>query len=74
MKLTDKALEAINTPKTRVQLAAALGHTEQWIIRLIDMNKENGTLTTAKALQVIQHETGLIAGEILEEVGIGQEK
>lgn len=66
MILTKAAIEKINT-KTRLSLALAMGFTEQWIIKLIDANKENGPLTTAKALQVIKKETGLTDSEILEE-------
>lgn len=67
MILTKAAIEKINITKTRLSLALAMGFTEQWIIRLIDANKENGPLTTAKALQVIKQETGLTDDQILEE-------
>lgn len=67
MKLTQKAIAALSKRDTVLKLALALGFTEVWIDRLIRKNKENGTLTTAKALQVIGEETGLSNQEILEE-------
>jgi predicted transcriptional regulator len=70
MKLTNRALTIINTPKTRVKIAAALGYTEQWIMKLIKDNKENGTLTTVKAMRVILKETGLKQSEVLTEVEV----
>lgn len=66
MKLTAKAISLL-TQVIRLKLAAALGFTELWINRLVDANKENGPLTTAKALQVIREETGLSDDQILEE-------
>jgi len=71
MKLTEKAIEAISKRDTVLKLALALGFTEVWIDRLIRKNKENGTLTTLKALQVIGEETGLDQSEILEEIVTG---
>jgi hypothetical protein len=67
MKLTQNALQMINASRTRLKLALALGFSETWIRSLIEDNKENGPLTTAKALQVIAEETGLTQAEILEE-------
>lgn len=67
MKLTQTAIDKINTRPVILELALALGFTELWINRLITANKENGPLTTAKALQVIGKETGLVNDEILEE-------
>ncbi|MBS1915712.1 MAG: hypothetical protein JST87_05505 [Bacteroidetes bacterium] len=67
MKLTSRALRLINNKDTRLRLALALGFTEQWVIKLIDDNKDNGPLTTAKALQVIKGETKLTDTEILIE-------
>jgi len=67
MKLTEKAIASLSARETVLKLALALGFTEVWIDRLIRKNKENGTLTTAKALQVIREETGLSDQEILEE-------
>lgn len=68
MKLTEKAIAAIRTRETVLKLALALGFSEVWIDRLILKNKENGPLTTIKALEVIVVETGLDQSEILEEV------
>lgn len=67
MKLTSNTLELINKLETRLKLALALGFSETWIRSLIDMNKENGPLTTAKAIQTITEETGLDQSEILED-------
>lgn len=68
MTISSKALEQINVKEIRLKLALALGFTEQWVIKMIDTNKENGPLTTARALQVIKTETGLTDEEILEPV------
>lgn len=71
MKLTQKALSAIDRTDIRLQLAMALGFTEGWIIQLIDKNKENGPLTTAKALEVIKQNTKLRENhEILVDVAL----
>lgn len=67
MVLTKAALQKISAKEVRLALAIALGFTEQWIIKSIDANKENGPLTTAKALQVIKEETGMSDSEILAE-------
>jgi hypothetical protein len=67
MKLTRKAIKAVDKQDIRLKLALGLGFSEQWIIKVIDSNKQNGPLTTAKALQVIREETGLTDSEILEE-------
>lgn len=68
MKLTKKALELISERPVMLKLALGLSFSELWISRLIEANKENGPLTTAKSLQVIQVETGLPIEQILEEV------
>lgn len=68
MRLTTKALDAINKPRTRVRLAVALDVTEQSIIRYIGSNSDE--LTKASALKVIREETGLSDTEILEETEI----
>lgn len=65
MKLSQKALKAINTPNTRRRLMDALGCTEFTIARYIQKNNDN--LTKAAALQVIREVTGLPDNEILEE-------
>lgn len=66
MVLTKKAIQATNQQEVRLKLALALGFTEQWIMKVIAKNKENGPLTTATALMVIREETGLCDNEILE--------
>lgn len=69
MKLKQTILQQLLTNRTfRLRLAVDLNFSEVWIDKLIDANKNNGTLTTAKALQVIREETGLADSEILEEV------
>lgn len=69
MKLTNKAKEALTRP-VRLDLALALGFTEAWINKLIDHNKDNGPLTTAKSLQVLRDATGLDDADILEETEV----
>ena len=64
MALTKKALQAIKKPKTRIKLAIALDVTEQTIFLYIKKNSDN--LTKAKAIEVIQEQTGLKIDEILE--------
>ena len=56
--------EAINNPKTRIKLAIALEVAEQTIFLYIKRNSDN--LTKAKAIEVIQEQTGLKIDEILE--------
>jgi hypothetical protein len=68
MKLTTKAIELINNRPVILGLAEALDFSELWINKLIEANKDNGPLTTAKALQVIREKTQLPDSEILEEV------
>lgn len=67
MKLSNIALERISERKVLLQLALSLDFTEQWMRRVIENNKDNGPLTTAKALQTIREQTGLTDQEILEE-------
>jgi len=64
MKLSPKALKAINNPDARRLLMDALGCTEFTIARYIQKNSDN--LTKAAALQVIRDVTGLPDAEILE--------
>lgn len=66
MKLSKTATDAISRRKILLDLALELGFSEQWIRRLIENNKENGPLTTAKALIVIREQTGLTDEQILE--------
>lgn len=65
MKLTERALKAINTPGIRIKLAAGLECTEGTIIRYIGNNDDN--LTKAVALKIIKQETGLSEHQILKE-------
>lgn len=65
MKLTKKAIKKLSK-ETRLKLAIAMGFSEQWVVRLIDQNKDNGPLTTIVALAVIEQETKLTQSEILE--------
>lgn len=65
MILTQKAIKAIDKPRVRLKLALALDFTEQWIIKLLDQNKENNPLTTYTALEIIRKETGLKDSQIL---------
>lgn len=66
MRLTKKALTAINNSSTRLKLAMALTCTEQWIIKMIKANKVNGPLTTVTALNVISEATKLKQQDILD--------
>jgi transcriptional antiterminator len=63
MKLSQKALKAINNPVTRRRLMDALGVTEFTISRYLQKNSDN--LTKAAAMQVIREVTGLPDEEIL---------
>jgi hypothetical protein len=67
MILTKKAIKLINNLDTRLKLASALAFTETWIRECINANKDNGPLTTMKAIQIIREETGLNDSQILEE-------
>lgn len=67
MKLSERAISAINNRATILKLALALDFTELWINKLIEVNKNNAALTSASALKVIREETGLTDSEILEE-------
>lgn len=67
MRLTKKALKLINNLDARLKLASALAFTETWIRECINSNKDNGPLTTMKAIEVIRIETGLPDREILED-------
>lgn len=67
MKLSERAISAINNRATILKLALALDFTELWINKLIAANKQDAALTNASALKVIREETGLTDQEILEE-------
>ena len=64
MKISQKALKAINTPLVRRRLMDALGCTEFTISRYIQKNSDN--LTKAAAMQIIREVTALQDDEILE--------
>lgn len=66
MRLTKKALGAINKKDIRLKLALSLDCTEQWVIKMIVANKNNGPLTTASALDVIRQETKMKDDQILD--------
>jgi hypothetical protein len=66
MILSTTAIQSIDR-KTRRKLAAELDFTEYWIGKLLENNKPNGPLTTAKAIEVIGAETGLSRDEMLQE-------
>jgi hypothetical protein len=72
MKLRTSAKKLLKRDrKLRLKLALALGFSEQWVVRLIEDNKENGPLTTIQALGTIKKETGLSEADILEECVAG---
>lgn len=66
MKLTKQAIKSLNDRAIRLHLCLELGFTEPWVNKLIEKNKDNGPLTTIKALQIIKQETGLKEDQILE--------
>lgn len=67
MRLTQKALQQINTTQVRLRLAMQFDCTERWISQLIKENQSDGDLTKASALNIIREQTGLSDAEILEE-------
>lgn len=70
MKVRNKIIKELTkegSRNKRLRLAIALNYSEQGIDQLIKKNKENGPLTTIKALEVLRDETGLTDEEILEE-------
>jgi len=66
MKLTKKALKAINEPEIRMRIALDVHKSDNTIKRWIKANDDN--LTKASALAVIKRETGMPECEILEPV------
>ena len=66
MKLSQKALKAINNRSARRRLMDVLDCTEFTIARYIQKNSDN--LTKAAAMQVIREVSGLPDEEILEAV------
>lgn len=67
MKLSNKALEALQNRRVMLEIAMSLSFSEQWMRKVIEANKDNGPLTTAKSIQIITKETGLSQDEILQE-------
>jgi transposase len=67
MRLSSLAISKISV-RTKNRLALELGCSVQTIERWIKQNEDNGNLTKATALQVIEQETELDQSEILEEV------
>lgn len=67
MRLSQKALQQINTTQVRLRLAMQFDCTERWISQLIKENQSDGDLTKASAMQIIREQTGLSDAEILEE-------
>jgi hypothetical protein len=65
MRLTKKALKAIDKQKVRLLIALALECSEMSVRRYIESNDDN--LTKAASLKVIREELGLTDAEILEE-------
>lgn len=68
MKLTKKAIAAFEgATRLKTRLAFEMGKSVYTVDRWVSENEDNGLLTTAKAVQIINEETGLGASEILEE-------
>lgn len=53
MQIKDTILKKINTVRNRVAIAAELGVSEQSVIKLIERNTYNGSLTKLNYLQAI---------------------
>lgn len=67
MRLSDRAIEAINNSKTRQKIAIELEVIETSVRNYIKANEDNGELTKASVLQIIEEETGLNQKQILVE-------
>lgn len=73
MKLTQTVVEIIGAKKDRnarairQALELALNFTAYWVEVCIRQNKDNGPLTTVKAVQILKKSLGLSEKEILEE-------
>ena len=65
MQLTKKAIQKIDTIEGRAALMVALNVSEQWVNRLLAVNKDNGPLTSVAAVLEIERVTGLPQREIL---------
>lgn len=66
--LTKNAIDKVNTPVGRIEIARALRCTEQWVIKMLDRNKANSLLTTVASVGAISKYTGLEPDEITVEV------
>lgn len=73
MKLSEEVLEIIGKSRDqrakaiRTMLALDLNFTERWVLKCIEENKDNGPLTTVKAVERLKKETGLKQSQILVE-------
>lgn len=81
MRLSREVIEIIGKPREqqakaiRTMLALDLHFTERWVLKCIEENKDNGPLTTVKAVERLKKETGLRQSQILiEEQEIEEEK
>lgn len=75
MKLKQTTIrKLLDNRAVRLDIAMALGFGEVWTDRLIAANKNNGPLTTIKALQVIREELNLTDSEILEEETVTEDQ
>lgn len=66
MKLSEKAKKKM-TVRAKNRLALEMDCSVHTIERWISENEENGSLTKAKAVQIISEETELSYSEVLEE-------
>jgi hypothetical protein len=67
MKLTEIAIEKLNTVENRLKLALFLAVTEQSVIRYITQNIEDGPLTREYVKPFISKLAGLTESQLLEE-------
>lgn len=67
MKITETAIQQLNTRDNRFALAVALDTSEASIRRYLNNNEEDGELTKKTALLKIEELTGFTESEILEE-------
>jgi hypothetical protein len=65
MRLSEKALAAINNQEMRLMIALKLGVGENTVRLYIRDNEPDGDLTKASVLQIIEEETKLTQEEIL---------
>lgn len=57
--------------EARIRLAQAMGVKKHTIWYWLRENKENGPLTTVKAVKVIAEITGMLESEIVEDTKVG---